>query len=333
MAEGAAGTVDIPKLGKVKKVYFWGAIGVVALYVGYRWYASQTAGASDGVDYTTGDVGEGLEASGVVGAGGVSGNNQYAGTVTDGTDDDAINTNAQWTQRAAEILANAGMDPATVYAALGEFLARRPLDDAEASIARAAMAAAGQPPEGRPWTIVPQVGEVTLGAPSGLKATGTTTNSVSLSWSGVANAAKYEVYQGSASAGSTSSTSMTVSGLTANTSYTFQVAAVATTGKAGPKSLAVSATTAKPTTTTPPTTTPPTKPPTTKPRYRTLRITRRGQTLSDLVAEYNRRYGTKHTVASIWSYNLANRPAATVKTLKSRGPNKVFIGSSFWFPY
>ncbi|WP_333746433.1 hypothetical protein, partial [Streptomyces sp. IBSBF 2950] len=108
----------------------------------------------------------------------VGGNN--GSSVTDGTAPDAIDDNAEWTQRAVELLANAGYDPAVVYAALGEFLARRALDKTEATIARAAIAAAGEPPVGRPWTVIEEsaTGTGTLPAPGGLKASGITSSSV-----------------------------------------------------------------------------------------------------------------------------------------------------------
>lgn len=245
MSEMTSGTVTLPKLGKVKKVYFWGVLAVVGLYVGWRWYGANAGEAAD-VTYETGDVGDGIDASGVVGAGGASGNVQYAGTTpTDGTDADTIDTNAEWTNTAVEILANSGRDPAAVQAALGEFLAHRPLDEAEASIARAAMAVAGEPPTGGPWTIIAQVGEVSLTAPSNLRASGTTGTSTTLAYSPVNGAASYSAYRddlGGVVVGTGVGPSIQIGGLTPNKTYRFSVAARTTTGKTGPKS---SATTVK----------------------------------------------------------------------------------------
>lgn len=68
------------------------------------------------------------------------------------------------------------------------------------------------------------------------------------------------------------------------------------------------------------------------PRYRTIVILP-GQSLSTAVAAYNRRYGTRVSWQTVWDFNLRYRPASTVRTLKSRGPNKVFAGSRFWVPY
>jgi len=244
MSEMTSGTVNVPKLGKVKKIWFWGVLSVVGIYVGWRWYSASASSASD-VTYETGDVGDGIDASGVVGAGGASGNVQYAGGTTDGTDADTIDTNGEWTNTAVEILSNAGRDAGTVQAALGEFLARRPLDEAEASIARSAMAVAGEPPVGRPWTIIAQVGEVSLTAPSNLRATGTTGSSTTLAFSPVNGAASYSAYRddlGGVVVGTGVGPSIQIGGLTPNKTYRFSVAARTTTGKAGPKS---SATTVK----------------------------------------------------------------------------------------
>lgn len=86
----------------------------------------------------------------------------------------------------------------------------------------------------------------------------------------------------------------------------------------------------------PPVVKPPPKPkppvPGRTPPYRTVRITKSGQTLSSLVATYNAKYKTHHTWQSVWDFNLKYRSAATVKTLKARGPNKTYVGSSFWIP-
>lgn len=81
----------------------------------------------------------------------------------------------------------------------------------------------------------------------------------------------------------------------------------------------------KPTTPKPPT-------PPKRPAYRVIYITPTARSLSAAVSAYNKRHGTRHTWQSVWEFNLKWRPASTVKTLKSRGPNKTYIGSSFWVP-
>ncbi|WP_241741215.1 glycoside hydrolase family 18 protein [Streptomyces sp. L2] len=79
-------------------------------------------------------------------------------------------------------------------------------------------------------------------APSGLKATGTTSSSVSLAWNTVSGATGYNVYRDGSKVTAVSGTSATVTGLTASTSYSFQVTATNAAGESA-KSAAVSATT------------------------------------------------------------------------------------------
>lgn len=230
--------VDIPKIGKVPKKYLIASGILVAGYVGYRWWVASAATGEP--DPFTPSVDEGgPDASGVVGAP-MGGNIQYAGTSTDATDPNRINTNDQWFNTAVERLSSTGgWEGGAVQAALGEFLARKPLDETEQSIVNAALGAAGHPPENRPWTVIPQVGPTTLEAP---RVTGTgTSNSVKLTWNAVTGATAYAIYRsGQAEAvGSSIDTTHTVVGLNPGVSYTFTVKAVSTLGKEGPASAPV----------------------------------------------------------------------------------------------
>jgi poly(hydroxyalkanoate) depolymerase family esterase len=82
-------------------------------------------------------------------------------------------------------------------------------------------------------------------APTGLTVTGTTTSSVSLSWSAVTGAAGYHVYRNGSrvTSAAVTGTSYTDSGLASGTSYSYTVSAVSSTGVEGAQSTAVSATT------------------------------------------------------------------------------------------
>src|SRR5262249_22786405 len=80
-------------------------------------------------------------------------------------------------------------------------------------------------------------------APTGLTVTGTTSSSVSLSWTGSSGATGYNVYQGSTKLASVTGTTDTVTGLAASTSYSFSVTATSSAGESGHSST-VSATTA-----------------------------------------------------------------------------------------
>lgn len=245
------GTVPAPGGHKIQKKYLVIPAGVALAYVTYRWYQTNQAqaaapAASDGL-YSNPDLTDmGLSTTG--GATNVTGNT--GSTTTDGTTTGAIDDNAKWTNKAVELLSDSGYDPMTVRSALGEFIARRSLDKTEAGIARAAIAAVGEPPVGRPWSVQEEAttGTGTLAAPTGLKASSITSTSVTISFNPVAGAGYYRAYRSGASTnvGSTDAAnhSITITGLSPNTSYSFQVAADTTLGKPGPKSSAVTAKTA-----------------------------------------------------------------------------------------
>lgn len=247
----ADGTVDIPKVGRVKKAYVWVAIGAVGLFVGWRYYQAAKAPV-DTAAPVTGDVGAPVDSSGVVGAA-ASGNVQYAGTVTDATASQGeprpgnFSNNAQWTDYAINKLVEQGRPAAPVGSALGDYLAKRPLDQSEEGIVVAALAVAGDPPVGGPYSIIRQVGPITLTAPTGLKVVKKTKTTVDVTFNPVAGAVFYYAYRSGVTDNVSGSrdTKITVSGLTAGKTYKIAVAAAASTGKVGPKSSYVSVTTTK----------------------------------------------------------------------------------------
>ncbi|MFJ2307655.1 fibronectin type III domain-containing protein [Streptomyces sp. NPDC087787] len=255
MAEMLDGTMDLPGAGKVKRKYIIIPAALAAAYVGWRWWsASRDTGpsTSDGL-YSTPDLTDmGQSTTGSGGSVSVGGNN--GNQWTDGTNPNAINDNAAWTGKAADQLEAAGWNRQAVLSALGNFLARRSLDKTEAQIVRAALASTGQPPVGGPYSVIEAAatGNATLKAPTGLKVSAADATSVTLAWSAVAGAAGYDVARSGANAVRSSGTSVRITGLASNTSYSFTVAAVAADGKAGPKSAAVSGKT-KPVTLTRPT--------------------------------------------------------------------------------
>jgi hypothetical protein len=86
-------------------------------------------------------------------------------------------------------------------------------------------------------------GTVTIpAAPTGLAVSGTTSSSASLSWNATTGATGYNVYQGSTKVASATTTSATVSGLAASTSYAYSVTATNSAGESA-KSAVVTATT------------------------------------------------------------------------------------------
>ncbi|WP_189968604.1 chitinase [Streptomyces violascens] len=79
-------------------------------------------------------------------------------------------------------------------------------------------------------------------APGGLTVGSVSSSSVNLSWGAVSNATGYNVYQGGTKVQSVTGSSATVTGLSASTSYQFQVTATNAAGES-PKSAAVTGTT------------------------------------------------------------------------------------------
>lgn len=240
MPDDLKAAVKDPKSKRILIVVALGAAG----YVGWRWWSNRTA--ATGTPATV-DVGAPVDASGVVGAP-ASGNVQYAGTVTDNTRTPGpgnFRNDAEWTQYAADKLATT-RPVDTVYSALGDYLAGRPLSDAEADIVRSAIAVAGEPPSGHK-PLVAQVGTITLTAPGGVAVYAFDRTWADLRWNGVSGAITYNVYRdGLASPVASSSSGHTrVHGLTPGHTHHLQVAGVTATGKPGPKSATVSVTTKK----------------------------------------------------------------------------------------
>ncbi|MFF5634134.1 chitinase [Streptomyces sp. NPDC012825] len=91
---------------------------------------------------------------------------------------------------------------------------------------------------------VPDPDPVVPSTPAGLAAGTVTSSSVSLSWGAVSGATGYKVYRDGTAPQTVSGTSATVTGLTADTAYQFQVSATNSAGESA-KSAAVSARTAK----------------------------------------------------------------------------------------
>ena len=106
-----------------------------------------------------------------------------------------ITDNAQWAQFATDRLNQLGYDPISVGDALGKFLDRKPLTPAEANIARAAIAQAGEPPIGRPWPVLTEspVASVGLLAPTGLSAEPQSGGAFIVRWNPVQGAVRYRV--------------------------------------------------------------------------------------------------------------------------------------------
>src|SRR3569832_2463324 len=107
----------------------------------------------------------------------------------------------------------------------------------------------GGPGSGAPWTIIGNCSACTTvpSVPTGLQASGTTSNSTNLSWTASTVAVNcsltgYTVFKNGVAAGTTSSPNMTVSGLSPLTTYSFRVAATDAAGSSA-QSAAINVTT------------------------------------------------------------------------------------------
>jgi hypothetical protein len=238
---GGAGTVTLPGIGPVKKKLLMAVGGAGAAYVLWRyWQSSQAGGAAadPGADPYA-DAGTLPPVAGAVkadnGYGLAGGDAGGSATGFTGT------SNSAWSQYAAQALSSASdkWSYGDILAALGAFIANRPLSGVQQEIVQAAIAMAGPAPEGT-HVVIPG-GDVPITvAPGHLRAWDATTDTqIGLQWDPVAGASHYRIFRtdlGSEPVGDSVDTKAYARGLTPNKSYAFQVAAVSASGKTGPKS-------------------------------------------------------------------------------------------------
>lgn len=200
-----ADTVTVPGLGPVKETYVWAGGALVIGVAGYAWWQYNRnrepvdfVGASPD-DYGVSDYDSPLGSSGTNSTGDYS-----------QLDPEAIDTNAKWTIDAADKLANRGYTSSVVLAALGKYLNRKGLTEAEIEIVQAAIAVSGPPPVGGPYPITnalpppPSTGggntnpppptTSTLTKVTGISWVAIWTFAIELHWNKVNNATGYEIF-------------------------------------------------------------------------------------------------------------------------------------------
>lgn len=236
------GTIDIPKIGPVKKpVVIAVGVGAVGM-VGFAYYRKRSAAAAtpdttdpNSPDYV--DPGTIPAVSGAVDPNGLYGSG--SGTTPDTSSYGFTGTtNSQWTQYSVtQLQQSTSWSYDDIVTALGNFIANKPLSTKQQSIVQAAIAVAGYPPVGS-HTVIPGGDTAITVAPTGLTVTATTTTEASLSWNAVAGAAGYRLFRSGVTeaVGEANGTTGKVGGLTPNKSYTFYVAAHTGAGAVGPKS-------------------------------------------------------------------------------------------------
>lgn len=332
------GEIQLPKVGGVKKkTLLMIAVPAVA-FVGWRYW--QARGAAADAEET---VDPGFEDGGVLPsvAGAVPDDNSFGfgggGSSTGGSVDDFGfhgTTNAQWTQYATtQLVASDVWSYTDIVTALGLYLNDKPLDPTQQRIVQAAIAVAGYPPVGN-HPIIPasSSSSVTLPAPTGLKASSITQTSMTLSWNSVAGASGYVVRNGSSTVASPHGASASVTGLHADTSYTFSVVALGMDNKEGsPASVTAktqAASSQPPASTNPPTHTSGNR----YPKRRLYYTAKRGDNYSTIAAKYS----THLSGSELYSYQFtkeAGRSASAQAALKSRGPNLIYAGTTVAVPY
>lgn len=245
-----AETVKIPGMGQVDKKWVYAGTAVVAGIVLYAYWVR-----SRNVEPTTSDyTGEDLEGTDYGYDGSVGEYTGATGSQPPVYEDNNPfpTTNAEWTIQAVDKLTDIGYEGITVSAALGKFLGRLDLTEAQADIVRQAVALLGPPPTGEypikvsagdpvtPPTPKEPVSGTKLAAPTGLTTwgNGASRHSVPLKWNPVPDAVGYRVYRKGVAynIGHSVDTQIQVGGLSANTSYTFHVRAMGSDGKYGPAS-------------------------------------------------------------------------------------------------
>lgn len=236
--------VEIPKVGRVPKKVLIPIVVGAGGFVVWKYY---TARNSVGEGEVPEDLG--FEDPGVLPpvAGAVKPGNEYGeGSAPPSADDFGFtgHSNDEWTQYATVQLSQSDRwSYADIVTALGNYLDHKPLTTLHQDIARAAIAVAGPPPVGT-FVIVSGGNTAITVAPSGVKLSATA-NTVTATFNSVAGAQTYYVYVSGSNRQVVGSRSpVTVTGLTPNTSYSVQVAAVSASGQVGPRSSAVSIRTA-----------------------------------------------------------------------------------------
>jgi len=264
-------TIKVPGIGPLEKKYAYIGIAGVAGFVGYAyWRNRQSAPVEDtgeGVDttalddanaaasdwgYAYGDSGDGGYAYGGGSPIYQSPINGNYPTPTGG----APSSDPQWAQEAVEWLENVGVERQAASHAISTFLADLCLTGSEADYVRQAKAGLGDPPQTHhniqicTTTPPPSTGtNAALSAPQGLHVTSTSKTSVNLAWFADAENPPYiRVYRRGVSTNIKqipgNSTTVTITGLKANTKYYFHLRASDGT-KYGPSSNEVSGTTKK----------------------------------------------------------------------------------------
>jgi hypothetical protein len=319
-----SGTVKLPGIGPVKKVYVYvgvGAVGVLAAYIMWR-----RNNAEEEVEPSEADLGTGLTTG--------AGSDVYSGATAGGSGsvqegEDIPTTNTEWTQRVIEYFS--WLEPGYVANTVGKYLAKQGLTAEEGDFIRQAWAVLGKPPEG-PSTFTLSSGTNTPGTtpdpsvPTGLKVASVTQSSISLDWNDASDTTGYQVLRNGSVVGTPSGSSYTDTGLASGTSYSYTVKSTSGSKTSGASSAVAGKTTAATTTPGKPTT--PTKPKPPAPQYHTVTVVKYrdnnppwNSTISGIAAHYG--YGSNWQTVWNDSKNFGLRS-------KRKDPKKIQAGDKVY---
>jgi hypothetical protein len=156
MSESA--TINVPGLGPTKSVYVYTAGAATLGVITYAWWSRRNAAPAVDPNAILADPALSQDSGGTTTPG------ITTSVSTEVPDPDSIppTTNAEWAQRATNILVNTlGYDAQTVAQAIGDYLARQGLTSTEANIIRVAWGQLGRPPVGDfPITLITGTGTV-----------------------------------------------------------------------------------------------------------------------------------------------------------------------------
>lgn len=229
----AADTIKLPGAGPVNRKVVLVAAAVGVGVVGYAWWTRKPEVPEEVV--TEGELDamgdERIPTTGV----------PYDPNI--GAPSTGITTNAEWSQFATDRLLTLGYDPVAVAEALGKFLAHQPLTPAEANIARAALAQAGQPPQGGPWQALdagPPLPPASVGMPapiltSSMPAWRNGAWEYTIEWAPVPGAVRYWFQHVSGSSGYITATRTSTIRAAAGRTDTWKFAGVNAAGVKGPE--------------------------------------------------------------------------------------------------
>lgn len=256
------GTVTLPGVGPVKKVYVLGGLALTAAILGFAYYRRSHAPADTtpaATDTTTPESDPGLGYTPTSPGGGSSnpyGYDAYGNVIpapvpgSTGTGG-VTSTNADWSAAAIAALEQTGMTEEMASAAITAVLGGLGVTSSQEAAFLRAAGVLGDPPQGYPKPIrviaspaeptppptttpKPTPGQKAPVRPSGLKATGKGKTWVQLDWNPVKGADGYHVYRNGRLIVTVTYSQARMSGLRANTSYTFSVETV-DNHKASPK--------------------------------------------------------------------------------------------------